>query len=230
MKNTPSLILSCTSNQTELILSKSFNNYTILGISIDMNLGKVYQRLSSISGMNYKKIENAVMHEFIDIPVPMKDHKGFDFSFSGPYHRTLQHIYPSVTGIKKIPYIEPLFRLENHEGISSLLASFQVSVIDQLERRISKAIEWSIKENPGVNTLGFCGGVANNYKIAESLRKVCGKYGWTLKVPAFPSTNVYHMKNCLELMKISGYNFDMRRVDIKCYENYPLGPFLFSNN
>lgn len=139
--NNPSLVLVSTYNSTDLLIAKCFNNYDILGISIDISLGKAYANLSAILGLHLKDIENAEPTEIIGIPVPMQKHKGFDLSFLGPLNSTLQHIYPKYFSKYRIDLLDPIIRLENRDGILNLAGSFQLAIIKHLRLRISKAIE-----------------------------------------------------------------------------------------
>jgi tRNA A37 threonylcarbamoyltransferase TsaD len=141
--------ISNTTN-TEILVFNG-KGYEILGMDIDIPLGKAFYDLSSLLSVDWNHI-NAEDYSTLIYPVPMTQHKGLDFSFAGSYFYTLQHIYPHRNLPARAELLDPCFLKSNILGMNILACSFLKAVTTQVQNRIAKAIKWGKIKYPTIKS------------------------------------------------------------------------------
>jgi len=89
----PALALLISGGHTELVLIKSWHEYSVIGRTRDDAVGEAFDKVARILGLEYpggpkisalaKKSRERVKNENIVLPRPMLNTKDYDFSFSG---------------------------------------------------------------------------------------------------------------------------------------------------
>lgn len=163
----PALALLVSGGHTELVHSKKWFDYEILGETRDDAVGEAFDKVARMLELPYpggphlsKLAENAREHDVrsdISLPRPMMDSDDLDFSFSG-----------LKTAV--------LYYLKEHENLSKeekmgLAREFEDAVIDVLISKTQKAIE---EFSPKAFVLA--GGVAANTELRKRLNKLLEEY------------------------------------------------------
>ena len=163
----PVLALLISGGHTELVLSKSFGEYEILGQTRDDAVGEAFDKVARLLDLPYPggpeisrlateaRISGFTKSRYV-LPRPMMHEDNFDFSFSG-----------LKTAVRKI--------VENHQGDASLdfkrqlAREFEDTVADVLVAKTLRAVDAY-----GANTILVGGGVsANTYirvRLAEAIK------------------------------------------------------------
>ena len=86
----PFLVLLISGGHTQLIIAKAYNNFEIIGETIDDAVGEAFDKTAKILGLGYPggpKIEKLAKQSerknIVLLPRPMVREKNLDFSFSG---------------------------------------------------------------------------------------------------------------------------------------------------
>jgi len=93
----PYLALVATSTDTQLILVRGLGDSLLISINLDAPLGLAIRSLASEFSSTPEEMEQFALQagqDRIHIPVPMSSSPAADFSFQGPWMRSLQYIYP----------------------------------------------------------------------------------------------------------------------------------------
>jgi N6-L-threonylcarbamoyladenine synthase len=169
----PALSLLISGGHTELVLSKDWLDYTVIGQTRDDAVGEAFDKVARILGLPYpggpeisRMAELASGHPPEKLPRPMINSNDFDFSFSGLKTAVLYLV-------KRLAPIDQITRVE-------IAREFQQAVIDVLLAKTLKAID---KYQP--QTLIIGGGVVANTKLRERFTKVMSEHysGVTLLTP-----------------------------------------------
>ncbi|MFA6274224.1 MAG: tRNA (adenosine(37)-N6)-threonylcarbamoyltransferase complex transferase subunit TsaD [Candidatus Paceibacterota bacterium] len=175
--NYPLLSLLVSGGHTELVLSKSFRKYQIIGETLDDAAGEAFDKVARMLELPYpggpeisKLAEKARTSPQpspykgegeiqIKLPRPMLHSKNFDFSFSGLKTAVLYLIQDLKKENPKI--------LQNAEIKKMICLEFENAVIETLIHKTKKAIE---KYN--IKTLIVAGGVASNKHLKREMKKL----------------------------------------------------------
>jgi len=167
----PFMSLVVSGGHTELVFFRAFDDFTILGKTVDDAAGEAFDKIGKLLGLPYPggpSIEKLALEgnpEKIKFPLPMIKHEGYDFSFSGL--KTAGMLYLKEMGdILK-------------DELADFTASFQHAVIHTLFYKTIKAVE----EN-NVQTLLLAGGVAANSTLKDLFSKFCENNNITLFYPS----------------------------------------------
>ncbi len=174
---------------TSLYLIHSPSQMTQIGQTLDDAAGEAFDKVAKLLGLGYpggviiEKISREIDHHEIDLPRPMINDEGYDFSFSGLKTAVLnrvirQEIFPEIDlrfsglpdGKKPVPGKEGL--------VSTIAAAFQEAVVDVL---VTKAIK-AVKDH-GMNLLVISGGVASNTALRTRLQSTADEEGIDLIIP-----------------------------------------------
>jgi N6-L-threonylcarbamoyladenine synthase len=171
----PSLGLLVSGGHTELVLSKKFMDYKIIGQTLDDAVGEAFDKVARMLELPYPggpqisrlaeterelcKGQSFTEKSTISLPRPMLYTKNFDFSFSGLKTAVLYLI-------KKIA---PDGKLDEKTK-AQIALEFENASIECLTHKTAKAIE---KYN--IKTLVVAGGVAANKHLRSEMKKVTGK-------------------------------------------------------
>lgn len=158
----PFLALLVSGGHTMLIDVEAFGRYRILGESLDDAAGEAFDKTAKLLGLPYpggKYLADLAEqgHPGIDLPRPMLDRPGLDFSFSGL--KTAAH------GV--------LASGDNTEARRADLAyAFQEAIVDTLVAKTARALAQS-----GLQRLVVAGGVGANRRLRERMRTMAEARG-----------------------------------------------------
>ena len=173
----PYLLLLVSGGHTQLILVKGVGSYERWGTTIDDALGEAFDKTAKLLSLPYPggpSVEQAALagdEKRFALPIPMRGHKSFDFSFSG-----------LKTAVRQTATAhQPL----SNQDINDMCASFQKSVVATLRERLSRALRaFSERDDlPEKPALVVAGGVAANQKIRTLLDDLCQEYGFEFIAP-----------------------------------------------
>ena len=174
----PFLLLLISGGHTQLIHVAGLDDYRRLGSTIDDAAGEAFDKTAKLLGLGQPggpRIESAAVggrHDRYDLPQPLKNRAGFDFSFSG-----------LKTAVREIAE-----RMADADGrmagqdVADLAASFQFATARHLAQRTENAMD---AETPveGTGRLVVAGGVAANCTIKSMLGSLCERKSWRLIAP-----------------------------------------------
>src|SRR6185369_8377220 len=188
---TPMLSLLVSGGHTQLVLSRGWMEYEIIGQTLDDAVGEAFDKVARMLDLPYpggpqisKLAEMARAAEknsfSVALPRPMLHSKNFDFSFSGLKTAVLYLI-------KKIGKIDDVTRAQ-------IALEFENAAIECLVHKTKKAMEkYKIK------TLIVAGGVAANKHLKAEIEKITKK-----KVKLYFPTRELAGDNSL-MIGIAGY-------------------------
>ncbi len=169
----PMLSLLVSGGHTQLVLTKKWMDYEIVGETLDDAVGEAFDKVARMLDLPYPggpqiskmaEIERKHFKESekigfsFSLPRPMLHTKDFNFSFSGLKTAVLYLI-------KKIA---PDGKLDDKTK-SAIALEFENAAIECLVRKTKKAVE-----KYGVKTLIVAGGVAANKHLRNEMKKVTG--------------------------------------------------------
>ena len=160
----PMLGLLISGGHTELVLSKEWMQYEILGQTRDDAVGEAFDKVARLMDLPYpggpeisrlaaQARHNDGLTRSIILPRPMRDTDSYDFSFSG-----------LKTAVRRI--------VEAHQSLSDALKEeialeFENACTDVLIAKTLRAVE-----ETGAQTVVVGGGVSANTHIREELKRV----------------------------------------------------------
>ncbi|HEV2106225.1 MAG TPA: tRNA (adenosine(37)-N6)-threonylcarbamoyltransferase complex transferase subunit TsaD, partial [Candidatus Eisenbacteria bacterium] len=175
----PSLALVVSGGHTELVEMRAFGDYRWLGTTLDDAAGEAYDKVAKRLGLGFPggpAIDRLVgtpaspgagRADAVELPRPMLDRPGLDFSFSGLKTAVGQ----ALAGEPGPPYPS--------QRVADIAASFQAAVVDTLAGRVVRALAQT-----GARALSLGGGVACNRALRARLAAECEARGVQLRVPS----------------------------------------------
>ena len=151
----PFLALLVSGGHTMLVKVNDFSNYQLLGQTLDDAIGEAFDKTAKLMGLGYPGgpeishlAEQGDPNRF-EMPRPMTDRPGLDFSFSGlkTHVRTLYQSSDNPETDK-----------------ADIAAGFQQAVIDTLIIKCKRALQQT-----GLNQLVIAGGVSANAALRQQL-------------------------------------------------------------
>jgi len=161
----PFISLVVSGGHTALFHVKSYNEYSILGLTKDDAAGEAFDKIAKLLRLPYPggpEIEKFAKNgnpKAFDFPRSMMHSGDFNFSFSGlktSVRYFIQKNYP-----EGVP----------DETMADMCASVQSAIVDVL---VHKAVSAARKMN--VKTIIVAGGVSANSELRRELKTVAGKY------------------------------------------------------
>jgi N6-L-threonylcarbamoyladenine synthase len=172
---TPFLLLLVSGGHCQILLVRSPHSFERLGTTIDDAAGEAFDKTAKLLGLGFPggpAVEACARGgdpKAFELPRPMMERKGLDFSFSG-----------LKTAVRRIA--EDKGQL-SERWTSNLCASFQAAVGDILSSRSGAAMaQWRSFLGPEPRFVA-AGGVASNQYLRDRLRAVCDAQGYELFVP-----------------------------------------------
>lgn len=179
----PLLALLISGGHTELVLSREWMQYELVGQTRDDAVGEAFDKVARLMGLPYpggpeiSKLAAEVRGKDIaaplSLPRPMIDSGDFDFSFAG-----------LKTAVRKVVEAEEL----TDDRRKAIALEFEEASADVLVAKTMRAIE-----EYGAQTVLVGGGVSANTHIRESLAQAIKDYGLGTKLlvppPAFATDN-----------------------------------------
>lgn len=167
----PALGLLVSGGHTQLVLMKDFGQHQLVGETLDDAAGEAFDKVAKMLNLGYpggpiiEAIAKNGNHNKYSLPVPLKDRKTLDFSFSGLKTACLYLIQDlEKKGVK------------NYHA--DLAASFQKTASLTLANKLSLAIQ---KHRPKMVLLG--GGVISNLTVRKYLRKTTRAFNLPVFIP-----------------------------------------------
>jgi len=164
----PVLALLISGGHTELVFSKQFGTYQIIGQTRDDAVGEAFDKVARLLGLGYpggpeisrlaKEARQKSMRADFSFPRPMLHEDNFDFSFSG-----------LKTAVRKI--VESYTELTDDDR-RKIAREFEDAATDVLVQKTLRAIDVY-----GAATVIVGGGVSANMNIREQLAKALEKTG-----------------------------------------------------
>jgi N6-L-threonylcarbamoyladenine synthase len=172
----PCLGLIVSGGHTSLYRCAGPLDFELLGSTIDDAAGEAFDKVASLLGLPFPggpAIERAARGgnpRAVDLPRPLVDSQGLDFSFSGLKTAVRYRVQPPGAQAPDIPPSE--------QAVADLAASFQEAVVDCLVAKAMRAVDQT-----GLRTLCVGGGVAANSRLRERLAEECARRGIELVIP-----------------------------------------------
>lgn len=172
----PFLLLLLSGGHCQILSVDGVGQYQLLGKTLDDALGEAFDKVAKMMGLAYPGgpiVEQLARHgntERFELPEPLCKQKNCNFSFSG-----------LKTAVRRV--IESLPAPLSEQDIKDVCASFQKTVGNILENRLTQAIGLYREQHPAANRLVLAGGVAANSYIRSRLEQHIDKEGFMLAVP-----------------------------------------------
>lgn len=166
----PFVSLLASGGHTAVIVVKDYDEFKILGSTLDDAVGEAFDKVARVLGLNYPGGPNVERiaregQNSIKLPKMLKGEGGYNFSYSGLKTAVINYAHGKEQKGEKLPRAD-------------LAASFQSAALDILvEKAIQAAKEYNLK------TVTVGGGVAANGYLREKLAKECEKNGLKLVLP-----------------------------------------------
>lgn len=168
--NPPFVSLLASGGHTAVIVVKDYDEFKILGSTLDDAVGEAFDKVARVLGLNYPGGPNVERlaregQNSIKLPKMLKGEGGYNFSYSGLKTAVINYAHGKEQKGEELPRAD-------------LAASFQSAALDILvEKAIQAAKEYNLK------TVTVGGGVAANGYLREKLAKECEKNGLKLVLP-----------------------------------------------
>lgn len=166
----PFVSLLASGGHTAVIVVKDYDEFKILGSTLDDAVGEAFDKVARVLGLNYPGGPNVERlaregQNSIKLPKMLKGEGGYNFSYSGLKTAVINYAHGKEQKGEELPRAD-------------LAASFQSAALDILvEKAIQAAKEYNLK------TVTVGGGVAANGYLREKLAKECEKNGLKLVLP-----------------------------------------------
>lgn len=166
----PFVSLLASGGHTAVIVVKDYDEFKILGSTLDDAVGEAFDKVARVLGLNYPGGPNVERlaregQNSIKLPKMLKGEGGYNFSYSGLKTAVINYAHGKEQKGEELPRAD-------------LAASFQSAALDILvEKAIQAAKEYNLK------TVTVGGGVAANGYLREKLTKECEKNGLKLVLP-----------------------------------------------
>lgn len=165
----PFLALLVSGGHTLLADVQGLGQYTILGQSLDDAVGEAFDKTAKLLGLDYPGgpaiaglAANGRVGE-VELPRPMLDRPGLDFSFSG---------------LKTAVATEVQARDGSDQERADIACGFQLAAVDTLVRKCQRALEQT-----GHARLVVAGGVSANQLLRERLDEMVTRLGARVYFP-----------------------------------------------
>ncbi len=169
----PAVALVVSGGHTELVEVRGLGDYRWLGATLDDAAGEAYDKVAKRLGLGFPggplvdRLAALGREDAFDLPRPMLDRPGLDFSFSG---------LKTAVGNLLRPHGEPPYP---EKLVRDMAASFQAAVVCTLVAKCERALDQT-----RARALGLGGGVACNQRLRKDLEVVCASRGVALRIPS----------------------------------------------
>lgn len=169
----PFLALLISGGHTLLVQASGLGDYKILGESVDDAVGEAFDKTAKLLGLAYpggpalaQLAEQGQPGRF-QLPLPMTDKPGLNFSFSG----LKTHV---MVAVKRLHTSGQL----NDQTRADMALAFQTAVVKTLLIKCQRA-----KQATGLQTLVIAGGVSANKALRQALNSWARKEGGVVYYP-----------------------------------------------
>ena len=203
----PILNLIVSGGHTELVLMRDYENFELVGETLDDAVGEAFDKAARLLGLGYpggpaiSKLAELGDPELFPLPSPMLNSKDFNFSYSG-LKTALLYLVRDLGGLEKL----------NEQTKADIAASFQNAALRVLiDKTIRAARELKVK------TILLSGGVSANKNLREQLSAAVHEDGFAYAQPELK----YTTDNAV-MIALAGYfahqkksqDSDWRKLDI----------------
>ena len=174
----PFLCLTISGGHTQILRVKAFNDFEILGETVDDAVGEAFDKTAKLLGLPYPggplidKYAKLGDPEAFTFSEP-KTSNPLDFSFSGLKTAILYFLQKEQQ--KDPGFIE--------KRLYDICASVQRTIVNILMHRLELAVE-----ETGIKEVAIAGGVSANSEIRSTLKKKEESHGWNTYIPKFEYT------------------------------------------
>ena len=174
----PFLCMTISGGHTQILKVLAYNNFEILGETIDDAVGEAFDKTAKLLGLpypggplidKYAKEGNPTAFTFTE----PKTANPLDFSFSGLKTAILYFLQKEQK--KDSNFIK--------DNLNDICASVQRTIVTILMKRLAKAAATT-----GIKHVAIAGGVSANSEIRSSLKSMEQELGWTTYIPKFEYT------------------------------------------
>jgi tRNA N6-adenosine threonylcarbamoyltransferase len=174
----PFLCLTISGGHTQILKISNYNNFEILGETIDDAVGEAFDKTAKLLGLpypggplidKYAKLGDKSVFKFTE----PKTSKELDFSFSGLKTGILYFLQKEQKKNKN--FIE--------ENLYDICASVQHTIVNILIKKLKLASKIT-----GIKDIAIAGGVSANSEIRKSLTECQNSLGWKTYIPKFEYT------------------------------------------
>jgi len=174
----PFLCMTISGGHTQILKVLAYNNFEILGETIDDAVGEAFDKTAKLLGLpypggplidKYAKEGNPTAFTFSE----PKTANPLDFSFSGLKTAILYFLQKEQK--KDSNFIK--------DNLNDICASVQRTIVTILMKRLAKAAATT-----GIKHVAIAGGVSANSEIRSSLKSMEQELGWTTYIPKFEYT------------------------------------------
>ncbi len=169
----PAAALVVSGGHTELVEVRGLGEYRWLGATLDDAAGEAYDKVAKRLGLGFPggpildQLAAEGRPDAFDLPRPMLDRPGLDFSFSG---------LKTAVNVLLAPYGEPPYPATL---VRNMAAAFQAAVVEVLVAKCARALAQT-----RARALSLGGGVACNRRLRSELAALCEARGVTLRIPS----------------------------------------------
>jgi len=173
----PAIALVVSGGHTELVEMRGFGQYRWLGSTRDDAVGEAFDKVAKLLGLGFpggpaiQRVAANGNPRALDLPRPMLDQPGFDFSFSGLKTAVALAVALEAESLGEPPY--------DRSRVADLCASFQAAVVDTLTGKTMRAVR-----EVSARSLTLGGGVACNRALRARLGAECQAAGIALRIPS----------------------------------------------
>ena len=166
----PFVSLLASGGHTAVIYVKDYNDFEILGQTLDDAVGEAFDKVARVLSLDYPggpNIERLAKEgeNNIKFPPMLKGEKNFDFSYSGLKTAVINYIHTKEQKGESV-------------NRADVACSFQCAAVDVLVNKTIAAAKLK-----GVNTIAAGGGVVANGYLREKLTEECKKRNISLYLP-----------------------------------------------
>lgn len=172
----PYLLMLASGGHCQILLVYGVGKYELIGQTIDDSAGEAFDKVAKMLGLGYpggpavdKRAQMGNPQAF-NLPRPLCDKPGCDFSFSG-----IKTAARTLLSKESEPYSDKL--------INDFCASFQSAVVDCIVNRLQHAFCDTRIRNAAPKTLVVAGGVAKNSAIRAAMEKLASENDMIFAAP-----------------------------------------------
>ena len=171
----PNITFLLTGGHTQIYFVKSFNNYKIIGETIDDAIGECFDKVAKLLELEYpggpaiEKLSLKKPTKIYNLPHPLEFQKNLNFSFSGI--KTAVNIL-----IKEEEEITEQIKI-------NMANAFQDKMVEILLKKLNYILD-NTAYGKKIKEVSVVGGVAANKHIKKSFKKICSKKKISLISPS----------------------------------------------